>query len=105
MANLLQERQQAHSLLDRLPPDQLAAVLGLLETMLDPIDRNLALAPIDDEPETEKERSTVAEVIESLQAKWRRSDGSHTNGRISPTWPTMTRLKSIRPDGEEYHLV
>ena len=67
MANLAQERQQAHALLDRLPPEQLAAVLGLLETMLDPINRKLALAPIDDEPETEEERQAVAEAIESLK--------------------------------------
>ena len=69
MANPLQERQQAHALLDQLPPEQLAAVLGLLETMLDPIDRKLALAPIDDEPETEEERSAVAGAIESLKQK------------------------------------
>ena len=69
MANLLQERQQAHALLDRLPPEQLAAVLGLPETMLHPIDRKLALAPIDDEPETEEERSAVAEAIDSLKRK------------------------------------
>jgi hypothetical protein len=49
MSDLAQERQQAHALLDRLPPEQLAAVPGLLETMLDPIDRKLALAPIDDD--------------------------------------------------------
>jgi hypothetical protein len=67
MANLAQERQQAHALLDRLPPEQLAAVLGLLETMLDPIDRKLAFSPVDDEPETEEERQGVAKSIESLK--------------------------------------
>lgn len=59
-------RQQAHAFLDRLAPDQLAAVRGLLETMLDPTDRELALIPIDDEPETEQERQAVAEALESL---------------------------------------
>jgi hypothetical protein len=67
MADLSQERQQAHALLDQLPPEQLAAVLGLLETMLDALDRKLALAPIDDEPETEEERQAIAAVIESLK--------------------------------------
>ena len=67
MANVPQERKQAHAMLDRLAPEQLAAVLSLLETMLDPMERKLALAPIDDEPETEEERQDIAEVIESLK--------------------------------------
>ena len=67
MADLAQERQQAHAFLDRLSPEQLAAVRGLLETMLDPIDRKLALAPLDDEQESEEERQAVAEGIESLK--------------------------------------
>ena len=46
------ERQHAHAFLDRLPDDQLSAVCGLLEKMLSPLDRKLALAPIDDEPVT-----------------------------------------------------
>jgi hypothetical protein len=61
MADFAQERQQAHALLDLLPPEQLAAVRGLLESILDPVDRALTLAPIDDEPETEEERRAVAE--------------------------------------------
>ena len=52
---------------ERLSPEQLAAVRGLLETMLDPIDRKLALAPLDDEQESEEERQAVAEAIESLK--------------------------------------
>jgi hypothetical protein len=67
MADLAQERQQAHALLDQLPQEQLAAIRGLLETMLDPLDRKLALAPIDDEPETEEERRAVAEATDSLR--------------------------------------
>jgi hypothetical protein len=67
VADLAQERQQAHAFLDRLPPEQLAAVRGLLETMLDPIDRKLALAPLDDEPESEQERQAVAAAIQSLE--------------------------------------
>jgi hypothetical protein len=36
------ERRQAHAYLDHLPPEQLSAVRGLLETMLDPVSRALA---------------------------------------------------------------
>ena len=67
MADLAQERQQAHALLDQLPAEQVAAIRGLLETMLDPLDRKLALAPIDDEPETEEERRAVGEAMDSLR--------------------------------------
>jgi len=69
MADLAQERQQAHALLDLLPAEQVAAIRGLLETMLDPLDRKLAAAPIDDEPETEEERRAVAEAMDSLRRK------------------------------------
>jgi hypothetical protein len=47
-------------LIDRLPPSQLTAVVGLLEAMLDPISRAIAQAPIDDEPVTEEERQALA---------------------------------------------
>lgn len=53
-------RQQAHELIDRMAPSQVSAVVGLLQTMLDPVSRAIASAPIDDEPETEEERKAVA---------------------------------------------
>jgi len=54
-------KQQAHELIDRMSTNQVSAVVGLLETMLDPVSRAIANAPIDDEPETEDERRAVAE--------------------------------------------
>jgi hypothetical protein len=60
------ERQEAHAFLDQLPAEKLSAVRGLLESMLDPIDRKLALAPLDDEPETDEERLAAAKAVESL---------------------------------------
>jgi hypothetical protein len=53
-------RQQAHELIDRMAPSQIFAVVGLLQTMLDPVSRAIANAPFDDEPETENERQAVA---------------------------------------------
>ena len=53
--NLDQERQEAHALLDMLPSAKLNAVRSLLEVMVEPLARSLALAqPEDDEitPET-----------------------------------------------------
>jgi hypothetical protein len=40
---------------------QFSAVVGLLEAMLDPVFRAIANAPLDDEPETDQERQTVAQ--------------------------------------------
>ncbi len=61
-------KQQAHELLDRLAPDQLAAVFNLLQVMtLDPVARAIANAPVDDEPESEQERQAVAEADEWLK--------------------------------------
>jgi hypothetical protein len=51
-------------LIERLPPTQLSAVVGLLEAMLDPVSRAVAHAPIDDEPVTEEEEKALAEARE-----------------------------------------
>jgi hypothetical protein len=56
----LHTREQAHELIDRMAPSQVSAVVGLLETMLDPVSRAIANAPYD-EPESEDERRAVAE--------------------------------------------
>jgi hypothetical protein len=40
-----QEREQAHALLDMLPAEKLNAVRSLLEVMVEPLERSLALAP------------------------------------------------------------
>jgi hypothetical protein len=53
-------KEKAHELIDRIAPSQLSAVVGLLESMLDPVSRAIANAPIDDEPESEAERRAVA---------------------------------------------
>jgi hypothetical protein len=53
-------KQHAHKLIDRLAPSQVSAMIGLIETMLDPVSRAIANAPIDDELETERERNAVA---------------------------------------------
>lgn len=53
--NLNQERRQAHALLDMLPAEKLNAVRSLLEVMVEPLARSLALASVEEEeltPET-----------------------------------------------------
>ena len=62
--DLASEKQQAHELIERLPPVQLAAIAGLLKAMVDPVSLATDNAPVDDEPETEEERQAVAEAKE-----------------------------------------
>lgn len=64
-------REQAHELIDRMAPSQVSAVVGLLETMLDPFARALANAPWDDEPVSEEE----AREIEAAHASLDRGEG------------------------------
>jgi hypothetical protein len=57
----------AHALIERLAPTQVAAVVGLLEAMLDPVSRAIANAPIDDEPLTAEEEKALDESSEWLK--------------------------------------
>ena len=54
-----QQKQHAHGMIERLAPEKLSAVVGLLEVLLDPLDRALAVAEVDDEPVTEEERRDI----------------------------------------------
>ncbi len=53
-------KQQAHELIERMSTGQVSAVVGLLATMLDPVDRAIANAPVEDEPISEEETRAVA---------------------------------------------
>jgi len=53
--DLAQQREQAHLLIDVLPEEKLSAVHSLLEVLVEPLSRSLAMAPVEDEdltPET-----------------------------------------------------
>jgi hypothetical protein len=66
MSDLTEQRHHAHAYLDRLPGDQLSKVYELMESLLSPVDRKLALAPVDDEPVTAEEAAAVEAGIASL---------------------------------------
>ena len=59
-------REQAHQLIDRLPETRVSALVGLLETIVDPVAAALRHAPIDDEPDTDDEKQSVAEARDWL---------------------------------------
>ncbi|MGD0776109.1 MAG: hypothetical protein ABSC05_25115 [Candidatus Solibacter sp.] len=75
-------RQNAHRLIDCLPEQQISALVGLLETIVDPVATALREAPIDDEPETEEEKQAVAEAHDWLKR----------NGKGIPHAEAMRRL-------------
>jgi hypothetical protein len=57
-----QTKEHAHELIDRMAPGQVAAVVGLMEILLDPVARSLANAPFDDEPVSDEEARDIAEA-------------------------------------------
>jgi hypothetical protein len=69
-ADITQERREAHALLDALPAEKLNAVRGLLEVMVEPLARSLALAPVEDEELTPE---TIA-ALERARASFARGE-------------------------------
>jgi hypothetical protein len=53
-------------LIDRLSETQLSALVRLLETIVDPVAAALRNASIDDEPETDAEKRSIAEARDWL---------------------------------------
>jgi hypothetical protein len=63
----MSNREHAHELIDRLPETQLCALVGLLESIVDPVVTALRKAQIDDEPETDEEKLCVAEARSAVK--------------------------------------
>jgi hypothetical protein len=70
-ANVDRERQQAHALLDMLPAQKLNAVRSLLEVMVEPLARSLALAPMEEEEITPE----TAAALDRARASLARGEG------------------------------
>ena len=77
MASSANQKDQAHELIERLAPNQVSAIVSVLQAMLDPVAKAIVSAPFDDEPETAEERSAVARSKESFQKK-----GGFTNDQV-----------------------
>jgi hypothetical protein len=65
-ADVTQERQQAHALLDMLPQEKLTAVRSLLEVMVEPLSRSLASAPVEEEEVTPETAAALDRARASL---------------------------------------
>ena len=61
-------REALYRLVDSIPATHLDAARKLLEPLADPVLAALANAPYDDEPETDEERTAVAEGRAALDA-------------------------------------
>jgi hypothetical protein len=64
--NLNQERQEAHALLDMLPSAKLNAVRSLLEVLVEPLVRSLALAQAEDDEITPDTSAALERARASL---------------------------------------
>ncbi len=67
MSSSLNDLEHAQQLLSHLAPAQVAAVVHLMEVMLDPVSRTLASVPLEDEEISEDEERAVAEAREWLK--------------------------------------
>ena len=65
-SDLTQERRQAHALLDLLPAEKLNAVRSLLEVMVEPLSRSLALVPVEEEQVTTETATALEQARASL---------------------------------------
>ena len=57
MADL--DRQELHTLVDHIPATDLPAARKMLRALADPVELAILHAAVDDEPETEEERTAV----------------------------------------------
>ena len=68
--DLADQRQQAHRLLDMLPPEKLSVVHSLLGVLAGPLARSLAMVPIDEELTDE-----MIARLDSAKASLNRGEG------------------------------
>lgn len=79
-------------MIERLTPQQLSAVVGLLEVMLDPFDRALETAAIDDEPVTEEELRD----IEASREWFKHNQGAPFEQALSELGLTMEEVTNYK---------
>jgi hypothetical protein len=65
-----QQRQQVHLLIDVLPEEKLSAVHTLLEVLVEPLSRALAVAPVEDEDLT----TETAAALDHARASFARGE-------------------------------
>lgn len=92
-----EQRHQAHMLLDAVPDSKIPAVRSLLETIVDPLARALANAPLDDEPIGEE----TARELDAARASLDRGEGiphEEILKEFGLTWEDWDRMGQTRLD-------
>ena len=91
------DKQQAHALLDRVPPDQMTTAVRFLEfLLLDPVDRSLTIAPVEDEEIGEEEEQAVARSKEWFK----HNEGIPFEAVVAGLGFTMEQVRNHRMDDE-----
>lgn len=91
------DKRHAHALLDRVPPGQMTAAVRFLEfLLLDPVDRSLAIAPLEDEEIGEEEEQAVARSKEWFK----HNDGIPFEQVVAGLGFTMDQIRNHRMDEE-----
>ena len=57
------DRRELHALVDRIPDSDVPAARKVLRALADPVEFAILSAALDDEPETEEERASVASSL------------------------------------------
>ena len=92
------DKQHAHDLVDRVPDDQMTAAVRFLEFLLvDPVDRTLATAPVEDEEISTEEEQAVARSKEWFK----HNEGIPSEQVVTDLGFTMEQIRSQRPDKEQ----
>jgi hypothetical protein len=92
------DKQHAHALVDRVPPDQMTAAVRFLEfLLLDSVDRALATAPVEDEAIGEEEEQAVARSKDWFK----HNEGIAFEQVVSDLGFTMEQIRNNRSDEEQ----
>jgi hypothetical protein len=89
-------RQHAHQLIDRMPETQISALVGLLETIVDPVAHALAVVPLEDEEIGEEEERAVARSREWFK----HNQGIPFEQVVAECGFTMDQIRNHRLDDE-----
>ena len=91
------DKQHAQELLNRLAPDQIAALAHLMEVMLEPASHSLDHTPIEDEQISEEE----ARAVERSREWFKNHDGIPFERVVADLGFTMDQIRDRGPDEEQ----
>ena len=82
------DRHELHTLVDHIPESDVPAARKVLRALADPVELAILAAPVDDEPETDEERASVASSLADASPDIPFENSSGANGHeASPVPP------------------